>query len=103
MLFCPLIEEEYVDTLYPTVKTCLDVIYNGSRMSENGDCFGYHNEVKKGYIWISYEQVIKRMKNFGAGLLNLGCKPSNHTKICIYSVNRVEVRCGYFRRLILVC
>lgn len=81
-----------MDSLYPNVKTCLDVIYNGSKMSDNGDCFGYHKEPKKGYIWISYEQVIKRMKNFGSGLINLGLKPSNHTKICIYSVNRVEAR-----------
>lgn len=42
------------------------------------------------------------MKEFGSGLISLGCKPSNWTKVCIYSSNRVEVGLYYWNYMTLL-
>jgi hypothetical protein len=42
-------------------------------------------------FFASEAQTIEKMRNFGSGLVQLGCKASNYTKISIYSTNRVEV------------
>lgn len=39
------------------------------------------------------------MRNFGAGLVQLGCKPSNYTKVSIYATNRIEAS-PVFKQLI---
>ena len=39
----------------------------------------------------TFFQVLERAKNLGAGMVHLGLKPVNSTRVGIYSQNRVEV------------
>jgi len=60
------------------------------KASGNGACLGYRPNGKGPYEWISYLDVIERVRFIGSGLLNKGVQPVNSTNVAIYSKNRPE-------------
>ncbi|XP_069123934.1 long-chain-fatty-acid--CoA ligase 5-like isoform X1 [Argopecten irradians] len=75
--------EDGVTTLYEAFK-------RGARLSNNGPCYGWKPSPKEPYRWLSYNDVLVKAANVGAGLLSKGLKASNRTFVGIYSQNRVE-------------
>ena len=65
---------------------------------DNGPCLGWRPAPKSPYVWISYDDVIRKAENTGAGFIQKGLKPLNTTRVGIYSQNKVEVskRKDYF-------
>lgn len=78
---------EYVDE---KIRTLHDAFQAGARASSNGPCYGWKPSPSEPYKWISYNDVLVRAANVGAGLLDNGQAPVNTTRIGLYSQNRVE-------------
>ncbi|XP_005095160.2 long-chain-fatty-acid--CoA ligase 5 [Aplysia californica] len=74
----------------PDVETCFAVLAKGLRMSGNGPCLGTRTGPNKEYEWISFQEVIDRINQFGSGLVGKGAVPSNETRVGIFSANRPE-------------
>ncbi|XP_052240427.1 long-chain-fatty-acid--CoA ligase 5-like isoform X2 [Dreissena polymorpha] len=72
------------------VKTLHDAFKRGARISNNGKCLGWKPSPKEPFKWISYNDVLTRASNVGAGLISLGQAASNKTHIGIYSQNNAE-------------
>lgn len=81
---------KYIRYLYDDVKTLYDVMRRGSRVSGSSNCFGWREGNDKPYQWYSYDQVMKKIKNFGSGLVYKGLKPDPKTFIGIYAQNSPE-------------
>lgn len=72
------------------VKTLYDAFKRGARVSNNGEAYGWKPSPTEPFQWISYNDVLVRAANVGAGLIAKGLKPENTTNVGIYSQNRVE-------------
>ncbi|RWS09282.1 long-chain-fatty-acid--CoA ligase 6-like isoform X5 [Dinothrombium tinctorium] len=83
-------EKDCMRRIIEHVATLYDCPYNGIKETPNGDCLGKIDVEKKKYEWLKYEELLKRSKNFGAGLVQLGLSPGSKTNIGMYSKNCVE-------------
>ncbi|XP_041364605.1 long-chain-fatty-acid--CoA ligase 1-like [Gigantopelta aegis] len=71
-------------------RTLYSAFKRGARLSKNGPCLGWKPSPTEPYRWMSYDEVLEKAKNLGAGLIKLDLKPLNSTNIGIYSQNRPE-------------
>ncbi|GBN43204.1 Long-chain-fatty-acid--CoA ligase 5, partial [Araneus ventricosus] len=78
-----------IQFLYEDTKTIWDVIQRGLRQSGNGPCVGWR-DLTPDYSWITYSQFIRKAENFGSGLIKLGLKLGQSSKVGIYAQNSVE-------------
>ncbi|XP_076074445.1 long-chain-fatty-acid--CoA ligase 1-like isoform X4 [Mytilus galloprovincialis] len=78
---------EYLDE---NVQTLYEAFRNGAQVSSNGACYGWKPSSKEPYKWISYNDVLNRAANIGAGLIANDQAAINSTRIGLYSQNRVE-------------
>lgn len=105
-------DDDCMRYLYDDVRTLFDVMSRGQKVSGklilfldylisiclidcvvalgDGACLGRIDKTGKGYEWISFSDAIKRIKDFGAGLVHLGLKEGTQTKIGIYATNCLE-------------
>ncbi|RWS27646.1 Long-chain-fatty-acid--CoA ligase 6-like protein [Leptotrombidium deliense] len=83
-------EKECMLTIINGVETALDCLRNGAKVSVDRPCIGNIDTENKKYVWLTYEEVIERAKNFGSGLVRIGLNPSTKTNIGIYSKNCAE-------------
>lgn len=81
---------ELLEYVSEDVRTLHEAFLNGARLSNNGPCYGWKPSPNEPYQWISYNDVLVKAANFGAGLISKGQKPENTTNIGLYSQNRVE-------------
>lgn len=72
------------------VTTLHEAFKRGARLSDNGQCIGWRPDPQKPYSWLSYNDVLVKAANVGAGLIQEGQKPLNTTHIGIYSQNNPE-------------
>ncbi|KAL0079755.1 hypothetical protein J3Q64DRAFT_1644956 [Phycomyces blakesleeanus] len=73
------------------ITTLWDMYVNGSKLGGDRPFLGarrIENGEAKEYVWESHPKVMKRIKNFGKGLVSLGLE--RQKVIGIYSVNRPE-------------
>ncbi|KAH9528423.1 hypothetical protein DERF_002372 [Dermatophagoides farinae] len=82
--------EQYLLTINPEVKTCLDCIYHGFEIAKEQDCIGRKSGYSSDYEWFSYNQTIFKMHSFGSGLVHIGGEPNNHTMIVLYGRNNFK-------------
>ncbi|XP_077983452.1 long-chain-fatty-acid--CoA ligase 1-like [Glandiceps talaboti] len=75
---------------FEDARTMPEALRRGARVSNNGPFLGWRPGPGEPYQWLTYEQVLERIKNFGSGLIKLGYKPGQSTFVGIYSQNRVE-------------
>ncbi|KAL8612617.1 hypothetical protein ACOMHN_006603 [Nucella lapillus] len=80
----------FLETIFDDVHTAYESIQRGARVSNNGPCLGYKSTPSESYCWLSYNNVLERSENVGAGLLTLGLSPENTTYVGVYSQNRPE-------------
>ena len=75
-------------------------------MSSGALCLGWRAHHRAPYQWCTYEDVIKRARHFGSGLISMGLSPGSHTMVGIYSKNCPEwvvaEQGGYSYSMILV-
>lgn len=84
-------DKPFTDHRQSDVRTLFDVLPKGLEVSGNGPCLGTRDGPGKGpYSWITYSEVLERVRYIGSGLINKGIESSNLTHIGIYSSNRVE-------------
>lgn len=80
-------------TPFEEVKTLYQSFRRGARESNNGDCLGWRQETKTGhgpYVWMTYNDVIKKAEFIAAGFLACGLEPGQNTFVGLYAVNRPE-------------
>ncbi|CAG2106334.1 unnamed protein product, partial [Medioppia subpectinata] len=56
----------------------------------DGNCVGTINKKTNAVDWLTYAQVLARVKHFGDGLIHMGLKCGQNTFIGIYATNCVE-------------
>ncbi|XP_013381851.1 long-chain-fatty-acid--CoA ligase 5 isoform X2 [Lingula anatina] len=83
-------EGKLLEYLYDDAKTCYEAFTRGARVSNNGPSLGWRDGANAPYQWISYNDVLVRAADLGAGMQAKGMKPENTTCIGIYSQNRPE-------------
>lgn len=81
---------EIISRMYPDVTTVYEGFLRGMSVSNDGPCLGTRNNDSMQYTWLSYSQVHERATHAGAGLVALGCEPSQETLIGIYGSNCTE-------------
>ena len=69
----------------PEATTIYDAYKYGSTLSEGGPCLGWRNTQLVPYQWLTYNETMLRGKNFGAGMLSLGLRSGENTRIGILS------------------
>ncbi|XP_022794373.1 long-chain-fatty-acid--CoA ligase 5-like [Stylophora pistillata] len=84
------LSSEIIARQYPDVTTVYESFLRGVKLSGDGPCLGTRDPISKKYTWLTYNQVHERATFVGAGLVALGCEPSQQTYIGIYGPNRVE-------------
>ncbi|UXI14985.1 hypothetical protein NH340_JMT00928 [Sarcoptes scabiei] len=88
---------------YENCRTMDDVLPQGSELTIDRKCLGRLNESKTEIDWISFDEVIRRNKYFGDGLIHIGVEPKS--TFGIYSVNSPEYTItehGCYRHSIIV-
>ncbi|CAG5114498.1 unnamed protein product [Candidula unifasciata] len=83
---------DYYDRDLPAaeVNTVYGALLRGLRQSKNNPCLGARTGPKKEFEWMSYQQVVDKVLQFGSGLVHQGVAPSNEVKVGIYAANRPE-------------
>ncbi|XP_055355742.1 long-chain-fatty-acid--CoA ligase 1-like [Paramacrobiotus metropolitanus] len=71
-------------------ETLYDVMLFGKQLSDNGPCVGYRPSKDAAYVYLSYEQLLKRSRDFGAGLLTLGGHVGSGSLVGLFAKNCVE-------------
>lgn len=84
------LSSEIIARQYPDVTTVYESFLRGVKLSGDSPCLGTRDPISKKYTWLTYNQVHERATFVGAGLVALGCEPSQQTFIGIYGPNRVE-------------
>ncbi|EGF83371.1 hypothetical protein BATDEDRAFT_84918 [Batrachochytrium dendrobatidis JAM81] len=77
--------------LLPGINTLHDVLQNGVSISGDKPFLGTRAMTSAGfgpYSWQTYNQVLQRVKNLGAGLVKRGMKEGDN--IGLFSINRAE-------------
>ncbi|CAL1528256.1 unnamed protein product [Lymnaea stagnalis] len=83
-------EEKLIATYFDDVTTLYEGFQRGIRVSGDKPCLGWKPTPETPYQWLTYKQVNERATAFGAGLVKLGLKPENDTRVGLYSQNRPE-------------
>ncbi|KRZ14058.1 Long-chain-fatty-acid--CoA ligase 1 [Trichinella zimbabwensis] len=81
---------QVLEYLSEDCRTMYDVLRQGAKASNNGPCLGYRKKMpdnSRPYVWINFNDVIRRCNNFAQGLLSLGLKPGGETFVGLYSIN----------------
>ncbi|XP_059168578.1 long-chain-fatty-acid--CoA ligase 1-like isoform X2 [Physella acuta] len=98
---CP--DNKLVSVYQEDVTTLYEGFQKGVRSSGDKPCLGWKPSPDKPYQWLTYNEVNERVTAFGSGLVSLGLKPQNETRVGIYSQNRPEYTIadqGFFRHSI---
>ncbi|XP_055335802.1 long-chain-fatty-acid--CoA ligase 5-like [Paramacrobiotus metropolitanus] len=66
-------------------KTLYEILEHGLKASGDGKCLGYRTSLTSPYVWLSYSEVLERVKYFGAGLVYLGLKPASESFVGIFA------------------
>ncbi|XP_067120704.1 long-chain-fatty-acid--CoA ligase 5-like isoform X1 [Centruroides vittatus] len=82
--------KKHLEYLYEDAKTLFEAMCRGVRISGDGRCLGWRPSKDHGYHWLTYNEVMNRIKNFSSGLIHIGVKPGTSTYVGIYSQNCAE-------------
>ncbi|XP_059168586.1 long-chain-fatty-acid--CoA ligase 1-like [Physella acuta] len=77
-------------SVHQDVTTMYDSFQRGVRISGDKPCLGWKPSPDKPYQWLTYNEVNERVTAFGSGLVSLGLKPQNETRVGLYAQNRPE-------------
>ncbi|RUS76771.1 hypothetical protein EGW08_015478 [Elysia chlorotica] len=83
-------DNELITVFYSDFDTLYTGFQRGVRLSGDKPCLGWKPNPSTPYTWMTYQEVNDRATAFGAGLVKLGLKPVNSTRVGIYSQNRPE-------------
>ncbi|KAJ3301314.1 Long chain acyl-CoA synthetase 7 peroxisomal [Kappamyces sp. JEL0829] len=78
-------------TLPDGVNSLTEAIVRCARLYGDKPYLGHRKMVDGkpgGYVWLTYDQVLNRVKHLGSGLVHLGCSPGD--RIGLFSINRPE-------------
>ncbi|KRZ94465.1 Long-chain-fatty-acid--CoA ligase 5 [Trichinella sp. T8] len=84
---------QVLEYLSDDCRTMYDVLRQGAKASNNGPCLGYRKKMpdnSRPYVWMNFNDVIRRCNNLAQGLLSLGLKPGGESFVGLYSINRPE-------------
>ncbi|XP_070575903.1 long-chain-fatty-acid--CoA ligase 6-like [Ptychodera flava] len=81
---------QILEYYFEDARTTPEALRRGARVSSNGPFLGFRPGPEDPYQWLTYDQVLERVNNFGSGLIKLGYKPGQSTFVGIYSQNRAE-------------
>ncbi|KRX18083.1 Long-chain-fatty-acid--CoA ligase 5 [Trichinella nelsoni] len=84
---------QVLEYLSDDCRTLYDVLRQGAKASNNGPCLGYRKKMpdnSRPYVWMNFNDVIRRCNNLAQGLLSLGLKPGGESFVGLYSINRPE-------------
>lgn len=84
------VTSEIISRQFRDVTTVYEGFLRGMSVSDNGPCLGTWDKNSMQYTWLTYSQVHERATHIGAGLVALGCEPSQKTFIGIYGPNCTE-------------
>ncbi|GAB1609882.1 long-chain-fatty-acid--CoA ligase 5-like [Argonauta hians] len=73
-----------------SITTLYEALLTGAKLSASGKLLGWRPNSNSPYSWLTYNDVLVRAANVGAGLIQLGQKSTNSTHIGIYSQNNPE-------------
>ena len=68
------------------VSTLYEVFLRGLEASHNGDCLGHRPGENEPYVWKSYSNVFRAARDFGAGLVSFGLKPSKSSVSFVFKI-----------------
>ena len=74
-----------VKTTVEGVTTLYENFQNGVKKAGDGPCLGHRPSSNEGYVTESYNEVNKRIQNFGSGLLHIGVQQGD--RIGFYAKN----------------
>ena len=83
-------ESEFTKSLEPESMTIFDAFRCGAAHSRGGKCLGWRNTQLLPFQWVTYDEVLLRAQNFGCGLLNMGLRPGENTRVAIFAKNCPE-------------
>ncbi|KFM70447.1 Long-chain-fatty-acid--CoA ligase 5, partial [Stegodyphus mimosarum] len=81
---------KFLEYCFDDARTMYQLMHRGARVSGNGPCLGWRPSSDAEYEFLTYNQVLERIKNFSSGLVHYGTKSGQETFIGIYSQNSVE-------------
>jgi len=74
--------------LDPSIQTLHDTFMAGHQLSKDSNCLGWRADNESPYQWMTYEEVLRKVKGFGSGLIRKGMKQKEF--VGIFSQNRWE-------------
>jgi len=83
-------EGKPISCIDPAISTLHDVFMNGLKNSKGGPCLGWRPSNTADFQWLTYNQVLDQVKEFGSGLISKGATTDVEQMIGIFSQNRVE-------------
>ena len=75
---------QFTKSLDENCTTLYEAFRFGARKSGGGPCVGWRKTPFSPYLWMTYDDVLRRAENFGRGLLSMGLTPGVHTMVGIY-------------------
>ncbi|XP_001949298.1 long-chain-fatty-acid--CoA ligase 5 [Acyrthosiphon pisum] len=84
------IEGKFLSNIAPDARTLYETFRKGAKVSNNGKCLGWRENISKPFQWIHYNETLLRARNFGSGLLGLGFPKANQIFLGIFSQNCPE-------------
>lgn len=81
---------KFVTHLFEDAKTLYETFRKGAKLSGNGKCLGFRENICKPYNWLRYNEVLIKARDFGSGLVISGLHPTSQTFVGIYSQNCPE-------------
>ncbi|TKR87182.1 hypothetical protein L596_011626 [Steinernema carpocapsae] len=67
------------------VTTMFELLRRGVTLTDNGDCVG--EQVNGSYSWTRYQTVVDEAEQIGSGLMELGLKPGQETRVGVAALN----------------
>ncbi|XP_055355731.1 long-chain-fatty-acid--CoA ligase 5-like [Paramacrobiotus metropolitanus] len=71
-------------------ENLFDILRFGKELSDNGPCLGYRPAKDAPYVYLHYDEVIQRARDFGAGLLQLGSRIGDDCLVGLFAKTSVE-------------
>ncbi|CAL1273031.1 unnamed protein product [Larinioides sclopetarius] len=75
---------------FEDARTLYQILHRGAKISNNGPCLGWRPAKDSSYVFMTYNEVLERVKHFSSGLIHFGMKPGQETFVGIYSQNSPE-------------